>query len=86
MNIISRASKVIGKNIHLMNVALEQGKPFWLDFEHGVLEWKVSEIKPTSDDEQTFGDEENIRISSSDQNLETAKKELQSWVKNKVYP
>ena len=68
-----------------MNVTLEQGKPFWLDFEYGVLEWKVSEIKPTSDDEQTFGDEENIMISSSDQNLETAKKELQNWVKNKVY-
>ena len=62
-------------------------KPFWLDFKHGVLEWKASEIKPTSDDEQTFGDEENIMISSSDQNLETAKKEeLQNWVKNKVHP
>ena len=68
-----------------MNVALEQGEPFWLDFKHGVLEWKASEIRPTRDDEHTFGDEENIMISSSDHNLETAKKELQSWVKNKVY-
>ena len=57
-----------------MNVALEQGKPFWLDFEHRVLETKASEIRPASDDEHTFGDEENIMISSS--NLETAKKEL----------
>ena len=63
-----------------MNVALEQGKPFWLDFEYELLEWKASEIRPTSDDEHTFGDEENIMISSSDHNLETAKKikELQS--------
>ena len=69
-----------------MNVALEQDESFWLDFEHGVLEWKASEIRPTRDDEQTFGDKENIMISSSDHNLETAKKEeLQSWVKNKVY-
>ena len=69
-----------------MNVALEQGKPFWLDFEHVVLEWKASEIRPTNDDKPPFGDEENIMISSSDHNLETAKKEkLQSWVKNKVY-
>ena len=42
-----------------MNVALEQGKPFWQDFEHGVLEWKASEIRPTNDDEHTFGDKEN---------------------------
>ena len=63
-----------------MNVTLEQGEEFWLDFKHGVLEWKAS------DDEQSFGDEKNIMISSSDQNLKTAKKELlQSRVKNKVY-
>ena len=51
-----------------MNVALEQGEPFWLDFEHRVLEWKASEIRPTSDGEHTFGDEKNIMISSSDNN------------------
>ena len=45
-----------------MNVALEQGKPFSLDFEHGVLEWKESEIRPTN--EHSFGDH----------NLERAKK------------
>ena len=70
LNVISRASKAI----HLMNVALEQGGAFWLDFAHGVLEWKVKEIRPTSDDEHTFDDEENIMISFSDHNLETAKK------------
>ena len=73
MNAIGRAVKAKGKNKHLMNVVLKQGKPFWLDFEYGVLEWKASEIRPTSDDEQTFGDEEKIMISSSDHKLETAK-------------
>ena len=69
-----------------MNVALAQGEPFWLDFEHVVWEWEASETRPTNDYEHTFGDEENVMISSSDDNLETAKKkELQSWVKNKVY-
>ena len=66
------SGKTTGKNKHLTNVALEQGEPFGQDFEHGVLEWKANEIRPTSDDEHTFGDEE--MISSSDQNLETAKK------------
>ena len=74
LNDISRGGKTTDKSKHLINVALEHGEPFWLDFEHGVLEWKASEIRPTSDDEQTFGDEENIMISSSDHNLETAKK------------
>ena len=59
LNVISRARKATGKNKHLMRVALEQGEPFWLNFEHGLLEWKASEIKPTSDDGHTFGDEEN---------------------------
>ena len=82
MNVINGPGKATGKNKHLMNVALEQDEPFWLDFEHGVLEWKAVEIIPKNDDEHTFGDEENIMISSSHNNLETAKKEqLQSWVK-----
>ena len=42
LTVISRAGKATGKNKHLMNVALEQGKPFWLDLVHGVLEWKAS--------------------------------------------
>ena len=75
LNVISREDKATGKNKLLMNVALEQGKPFWLVFEHGVSDWKVSEIRPTSDDEHTFGNEENIMISSSDHNLETVKKQ-----------
>ena len=64
LNVISKAGKATDKNKHLMNVALEQGEPFWLDFEHEVVEWKASEIRPTSDDEHIFGDEENIIISS----------------------
>ena len=85
LNVISWAGKATGKNKHLMNVAMEQGEPFWLDFEHGVREWKASEIRP-SDDEHTFGDEENIMISSFDWDLDTAREnELQSWIKNKVY-
>ena len=67
-----------------MYVALIQGELFCLDFEHGVLEWKTSKIRPTRDDKHTFGDDENM-ISSSGHNLETAKKEFKSWVKNKVY-
>ena len=68
-----------------MNVVMEQGEPFWLDFEHGVSEWQTSEAE-----KHTSCDEENIMISSSndDQELENAKKkkkELQSWVENKVY-
>ena len=27
-----------------MNVAMEQGEPFWLDFERGVREWKACVI------------------------------------------
>ena len=42
LNDISKAGKTTGKNKHLVNVALEQGKQFQLDFEHGVLEWKAS--------------------------------------------
>ena len=68
LNIISRASKATGKK------KCNECKPFWLDFEPGVLEWKASEIRPRSDVEHTFGDEENTMISSSDHNLETAKK------------
>ena len=56
-------------------MVLEQGEPFWLDFEHGVSEWKAREIRPTSDDEYAFGDKENIMISFSDHNLQTATKE-----------
>ena len=83
LNVISRAGKATGKNKHLMNVAMEQGEPFQLDFEHGV---RACEIRPTSDDEHTFGEEENIMISSFDPDLETARKnELQSWIKNEVY-
>ena len=38
LNVVSRAGKATGKNKYLMNVTTEGGDPFWLDFEHGVLE------------------------------------------------
>lgn len=37
-NIISKAGKATGKNKYLINVVMEEGEPFWLDFEHGVTE------------------------------------------------
>ena len=46
-NLISRADKTTVKNKHLMNVVLEQGEPFWLDFEHGVSERQTSEFDQT---------------------------------------
>lgn len=86
LNVISRAGKATGKNKHLMNVAMEQGEPFWLDFNHGVLEWKENKARPINKDEATSSDEENIMISSSNHDLEMAREnELQSWVENKVY-
>ena len=48
-----------------MNVIMEQGEPFWLDFEHGVSEWQTSEAE-----EHTSCDEENIMISFSNDDLE----------------
>ena len=45
----------------LNECGFEQGEPSWLDFEHGEIEWKASEIWPIRDDEHTFGDEENNR-------------------------
>ena len=62
LNVISRAGKVTGKNKHLMDMALEQSEPFWLDFEHAFpsnTEGKAREIRPTSEEEHTFGDAEN---------------------------
>ena len=83
LKVISRAGKATCKNRHLMNVVMEQGESFWLDFEHGVSEWQTSETE-----KHTSCDEENIMISSSNDNLElenAKKKELQSWVENKMY-
>lgn len=47
LNVISMAGKATGKNKHLMNMVMEQGEPFWLDFEHGVSEWQTSEVEET---------------------------------------
>lgn len=70
-----------------MNVVMEQGKRFWLDFEHGVSEWQASETRQTTeDDDHTSCNEENM-ISSSNDDLqgEARTNELQSCVENKVY-
>ena len=55
LNVISRAGKATGKNKHLMTVAMEQGESFWLDFEHGVREWKACEIRPEKKLQRSLG-------------------------------
>ena len=90
MNIISKAGKATGRNKYLMNVVMEDGEPFWLDFEKGVSEWKIKNAESTSNSEPTtdsdnISEEENIMIASSTCELKMAKKtELQSWDENKV--
>ena len=51
LNGISRAGKATGKNKYLMNVAMEEGDPFWMDFENGVLEWETNEDDQTATNE-----------------------------------
>ena len=91
MNIISKAGKATGRNKYLMNVVMEDGEPFWLDFDKGVSEWKIKNAESASNSELTTdsdntSEEENIMIASSTCESEVAKKEeLQCWVKNKVY-
>ena len=85
-NVISRAGKAKGKNKYLMNVVMEQGEPFWLDFEHGVSEWQANEVEQTEEPEHTSCDEGNVMISSSNDDIDQAKKkELHSWIENQVY-
>ena len=81
LKVISRAGKATGKNRYLMNVVLEHGEPFWLDFEHGVIDWQTD-----TEDEQTISPEENVMNVSSNEDLDIAKKkELQSWSENQVF-
>ena len=83
LNVISRAGKATGKNKYLMNVAMEEGDPFWLDFENGVLEWETNEDDQTATNE---GPEVSLLMDSSNDQLDEAKKrELQSWVEHQVY-
>ena len=42
---ISRAGKATSKNKYLMNVAMEEGDPFWLDFENGK-QIKMTKLPP----------------------------------------
>ena len=81
LNVISMTGKATSKDKNLMNRAMKQGEPFWLDFE----QWQRSEVHQTKHGHSS-SDGENTMISSSDDDLEgTRKKELQSWVENKVY-
>ena len=76
---ISRA----GKNKYLMNVAMEEDDPFWLDFENGVLKWETNKDDQTSTNE---GPEVSLLMDSSNDQPDKAKKrELQSWVEHQVY-
>ena len=80
---ISRAGKATGKNKYLMNVAMKEGDPFWLDFENGVLEWETNEDDQTATNEDP---EVSLLMDSSNDQLDEAKKrELQSWVEHQVY-
>ena len=71
MNVISRAGKATGKNKYLMNVVMEEGNPFWLDFENGVLEWETNKDDQTSTNE---GPEVSLLMDSSNDQLDEAKK------------
>ena len=86
LSVISKAGKATGKNKHMMNVVMEEGEPFWLDFDYGVTEWQTIEPESTSDIEQTSEVEENVMITYSDAEQKKAKKkELDEWKENKVY-
>ena len=73
LDVRSTAVKATSKNKHLMNVIMEQDEPFWLGFEYGVSEWQTNKVKQT-EYEHTSCDEENIMISSSDNDLGGARK------------
>ena len=62
---------------------MEQGEPFWLDFEHGISEWKTNEVEQM---EYNCTSSENMMIFFSNEDLEEARKKLlKRWVENKVY-
>ena len=84
LNMVSRAEKATGTNKYLMNISMEGGDPFWLDFEHGVLEWETSiEADQTSTNKaQNPTDEANVLTTmSSNENLDQVRNsELKSWI------
>ena len=95
MTVISKAGKTTakhGRNNYMMNVVMENGEPFWLDFKDGVSEWErnredsddnnVEEHSSENEDEP----QEDIMFSMSSQEMKIAKQdELQNWKENKVY-
>ena len=94
MTVISKAGKSTakhGRNNYMMNVVMENGEPFWLDFKDGVSEWErnredyddnnVEEHSSENEDDS----QEDIMFSMSSQEMKIAKQdELQSWEDNKV--
>ncbi len=99
MKVLSHAGKASGKNKNIMNVSKNSDKPFWLDFEKSVSEWKIFEEQIENDfqgfdevnDENEPESENNLVYVTlpagvSEEEVEIAKKkELQSWLTNKVY-
>ena len=88
LKVISRGGKSTGKNKFVMNVSIEDTNPVWLDFEHGVLEWKHISEEEGSDGVDDFEDatEEAFLSSHSNDDLFKAKmSELGSWEENGVY-
>ena len=71
LNVISGAGKATGKNKYFMNVAMEEGDPFWLDFENMVLEWETKKDDQTSTNE---GPEVSLLMDSSNDQLDEVKK------------
>ena len=72
-----------------MNVAMEGRDPFWLDFEHGVLEWETSiEAEKTSTDKaQNPTNKASVLVTtSSNENLnQTRNNKLKNWIEHQFY-
>ena len=95
MTVISKAGKTTakhGRNNYMMNVVMENGEPFCLDFKDGVSEWERNreDFEDNNLEEHSSENEEepqeDIMFSLSSQEMIIAKQnELQSWKENKVY-
>lgn len=53
IHVISRLDKGTRKKTNLWSIFswIRRVKPFWLDFEYGVLEWKANDTKQIFDEE-----------------------------------
>ena len=84
LNVVSRARKATGKNKYLINIAKEGGDPFWLNFEHGVLEWETNiETDQTSTDKaQNPTNEACVLVTTSPNENLDRNSELKSWIEH----